>query len=92
MACVPATSPAKSSTKEDAMSWEVIERDWMRFRGLVKDRWGKLTDHNLDAIAGSRDQLAGRLQEVYGMHADQAELQVRAFEASHVGRPPIGSA
>jgi len=89
---VPATSPAKSSMKENAMSWEVIERDWMRFRGLVKDRWGKLTDHNLDAIAGRRDQLAGRLQEIYGMHEDQAELQVRAFESSHAGRPPIGSA
>ena len=74
------------------MSWEVIERDWMRFRGLVKDRWGKLTDHNLDAIAGRRDQLAGRLEEIYGMHADQAELQVRPFEASHAGEQRIASA
>jgi len=74
------------------MSWEVIERDWMRFRGLVKDRWGKLTDHNLDSIAGRRDQLAGRLEEIYGMHADQAELQVRAFEASHAGEQRIASA
>ena len=74
------------------MSWEVIERDWMRFRGLVKDRWGKLTDHNLDSIAGRRDQLVGRLEEIYGMHADQAELKVRAFEASHAGEQRIASA
>ena len=74
------------------MNWNVIKGDWMQFRGLVKERWGKLTDNNLDAIAGERDQLAERLQEAYGMHEDQAELQVRAFEARHKNYQPITSA
>jgi uncharacterized protein YjbJ (UPF0337 family) len=81
-----------SSTKENTMNWNVIKGDWMQFRGLVKERWGKLTDHNLDTIAGERDQLAERLQETYGMHKDQAELQVKAFEARHKDYQPITAA
>jgi uncharacterized protein YjbJ (UPF0337 family) len=46
----------------------------------VKEKWGKLTDDNLDSIAGKRDRLAGKIQETYGITKDQAELQVKAFE------------
>jgi uncharacterized protein YjbJ (UPF0337 family) len=81
-----------SSTKESTMNWDVIKGDWMQFKRLVKERWGKLTDHNLDAIAGERDLLAERLQETYGMHKDQAELQVKAFEARHKDYQPITAA
>jgi uncharacterized protein YjbJ (UPF0337 family) len=62
------------------MNWDVIEGDWKQFKGQVKEQWGKLTDDHLDAIAGKRDQLAGRLQKIYGITKDQAELQVKAFE------------
>jgi len=62
------------------MNWDAIEGDWKQFKGQVKEQWGKLTDDHLDAIAGKRDQLAGRLQEMYGITKDQAELQVKAFE------------
>jgi uncharacterized protein YjbJ (UPF0337 family) len=61
----------------------------MQYRGLVKERWGRLTENNLDAIAGRRDRLARRLQEVYGMHRDQAELQLVEFEAVHAGRVAV---
>jgi uncharacterized protein YjbJ (UPF0337 family) len=71
------------------MNWAVIETEWMQFRGLVKERWGRLTENNLDTIAGKRDRLAGRLQETYGMHKDQAELQVKDFEAVHEGRVAV---
>ena len=65
------------------MNWDVIEGDWKQFKGLVKEKWGKLTDSNLDTIAGKRDQLAGSIQETYGITKDQAELQVKAFEDLH---------
>jgi uncharacterized protein YjbJ (UPF0337 family) len=65
------------------MNWDVIDGDWKQFKGQVKEQWGKLTDDHLDAIAGKRDQLAGRLQEIYGITKDQAELQVKAFEKAH---------
>ena len=54
------------------MNWDVIEGNWKQFKGHVKEQWGKLTDDNLDKIAGKRDQLAGSVQETYGITKDQA--------------------
>jgi uncharacterized protein YjbJ (UPF0337 family) len=45
-------------------------------KGEVKTRWGKLTDDDLDVIAGKRDQLVGRIQERYGVAKDQAQQEV----------------
>ena len=42
--------------------------------------WGKLTDDDLTAIAGKRDQLAGKLREHYGYEEEeQAETELDAF-------------
>lgn len=70
------------------MNWDIIKGDWMQFKGQVKEQWGKLTDDNLDKIAGKRDQLAGKIQEAYGVTKDQAELQVKAFEEIHKDYQP----
>ena len=52
----------------------------------------KLTDDNLDAIAGKREQLAGRIQETYGITKDQTEVQLKAFEETHKDYQPPPSA
>jgi uncharacterized protein YjbJ (UPF0337 family) len=62
------------------MNWDIVEGSWKQFKGRVKEKWGKLTDDNLGAIAGKRDQLAGRIQESYGLTKDQTEAQIKAFE------------
>jgi uncharacterized protein YjbJ (UPF0337 family) len=72
------------------MNWDIIEGDWKQFKGHVKAKWGKLTDDNLDLIAGRREQLAGRLQQAYGITRDQAEVQVKAFEVLHEDYRPHG--
>ncbi len=65
------------------MNWDIIEGDWKQFKGHVKEKWGKLTDDKLDQIDGKRVRLAGTIQAAYGITKDQAELQVKAFEALH---------
>jgi len=70
------------------MNWDVIEGNWKQFKGLVQEKWGKLTDDNLDMIAGRREQLSGRLQQAYGITKDQAEVQVKAFEELHKDYQP----
>jgi uncharacterized protein YjbJ (UPF0337 family) len=62
------------------MNWDRIEGNWKQFKGKAKERWGRLTDDELDIIAGRRDQLLGSLQEQYGIGKDEAEAQVREFE------------
>jgi uncharacterized protein YjbJ (UPF0337 family) len=42
----------------------------------VKEQWGKLTDDDLDQIAGKREQLEGKLQERYGYPKDQTKKQI----------------
>jgi uncharacterized protein YjbJ (UPF0337 family) len=45
-------------------------------QGRAKEQWGKLTDDDIDVIAGKRDQLVGKIQESYGIGKDEAEQQV----------------
>jgi uncharacterized protein YjbJ (UPF0337 family) len=57
------------------MSWDQIEGKWKRFTGSARERWGKLTDNDLETIAGKKDQLIGRIQERYGVAKAEAEKQ-----------------
>lgn len=62
------------------MNWDIVEGNWKQFKGKVKTRWGKLTDDQLDVIAGKRTQLAGKIQEAYGVTQEEAERQIKSFE------------
>lgn len=67
------------------MNWDRIEGNWKQFKGKVKTQWGKLTDDQLDVIAGNRDQLIGKVQESYGIGKDEAERQVSDWERTTGG-------
>lgn len=62
------------------MNWDTIQGNWKQVTGQAKQQWGKLTDDDLQVVAGHRDQLAGKLQERYGMAKDEAEKQLKAWE------------
>jgi uncharacterized protein YjbJ (UPF0337 family) len=55
------------------IDWNRIEGNWKQVKGKVKQQWGKLTDDDLDVIAGKQDQLEGKIQQRYGYHKDQAK-------------------
>jgi uncharacterized protein YjbJ (UPF0337 family) len=61
------------------MEWNDIAAKWMQFKGSAKQEWGKLTDDDLDYIAGTRDRLIGRLREKYGMTEAEAERQAERW-------------
>ncbi len=71
------------------MNKDTIEGNWKQLKGKVKEQWGKLTDDDFDVIAGKRDQLLGRIQERHGISKDEAEIQVKEWEARD-GRTPAG--
>lgn len=64
------------------MNLDRIQGNWKQITGKVRQKWGQLTDDDLEKIAGQRDQLVGRIQESYGITKDKAEAQVREFEAT----------
>ena len=52
---------------------------WKQMKGKVKQQWGKLTDDDLRELEGNREQLAGKLQERYGLAKEEAERQAKEF-------------
>ncbi len=61
------------------MNWDQIAGDWKQMTGKVKENFGKLTDDDLVAAAGKRDQLVGKIQTRYGVAKDAAEQQIDAW-------------
>jgi len=66
--------------KDTKMNWDHIEKNWKQFKGNVKEQWGKLTDDQLDEIAGMRAPLTRKIQETYGVSKDEAEKQLADFQ------------
>lgn len=64
------------------MNWDRIEGNWNQFKGNAKEQWGRLTDDQLEVIAGKRDKLAGRIQETYGITKDETEKQLASWQTS----------
>ena len=63
------------------MNWDRIEGHWKQLKGQAQQQWGKLTDDDFDVVAGKRDELAGKIQVRYGIALDDAEKQIKAWEA-----------
>jgi uncharacterized protein YjbJ (UPF0337 family) len=55
------------------MNWDEVGGNWNQVKGSIKQKWGNLTDDDLEYIAGSRDKFAGKLQERYGFNREQAQ-------------------
>ena len=58
------------------MNWDIIEGQWKQFTGRAKQAWSKLTDDDLANLSGKREQLAGKIQERYGIQKQEAERQI----------------
>src|SRR5437588_10931815 len=71
--------PASSVDREpgeSAMNWDRVEGNWKQFKGKAQQKWGKLTNDDLDVVQGKRMELSGRLQQRYGVARDEAERQI----------------
>jgi uncharacterized protein YjbJ (UPF0337 family) len=65
------------------MNKEILKGNWKELKGKVKTQWGKLTDDDLTTIAGSYDQLEGKLQQLYGYKKEQATKEIESFYATN---------
>jgi uncharacterized protein YjbJ (UPF0337 family) len=76
-----AQTTAQTTTQNDAQTmWEKMKGSWSQTKGAVKEQWGQLTDDDLLAIEGRRDQLVGKIQTRYGISREAAEAQVGTWE------------
>jgi uncharacterized protein YjbJ (UPF0337 family) len=61
------------------MNSDQLHGKWKQVTGKVKEKWGKLTNDDLDVIQGRQEQLVGKIQERYGIVKEEAEKQVNEF-------------
>ncbi|MGB1949707.1 MAG: CsbD family protein [Marinobacter sp.] len=57
------------------MNKDTLEGNWKQLKGKVRENWGKLTDDNVEEIAGRKDNFIGKIQEKYGLKRDEAEKE-----------------
>ena len=78
------------------MNWDQLEGKWKQMKGSIRQQWGKLTDDDLEVIAGKRDRLIGMVQERYGYAKEEAQrradewvssLQYEPRPAKETGQP-----
>jgi uncharacterized protein YjbJ (UPF0337 family) len=65
--------------QENAMNWDRVEGNWKQYKGKLQERWGKLTNDDLDRIRGKREQLEGQLQAAYGLEKEQVQKDIDEF-------------
>jgi uncharacterized protein YjbJ (UPF0337 family) len=61
------------------MNWDEVKGQWKEIKGSVREKWGKLTDDDLESIAGKKDRLLGKIQGYYGHKKEVAEKEVDGF-------------
>jgi uncharacterized protein YjbJ (UPF0337 family) len=61
------------------MNKDILVGRWKQLRGKVQQRWGQLTDDDLEQINGKREQLAGLLRENYGYGRGRARQEIGQF-------------
>ena len=61
------------------MKKDTLQNDWKQLRGAVKQRWGALTDNDLNTITEKPDRLPALLQREYGYTREKAEMEINLF-------------
>ena len=58
------------------MNWDQVQGNWKQFKGQVKQKWGDLTDDDIDRIEGRQEESAGVIQKRYGKSKEEAKREV----------------
>jgi uncharacterized protein YjbJ (UPF0337 family) len=75
------------------MNWDQIEGKWKQYEGAMRQKWGKLTDSDMNVIAGKETELVGKIQERYGIAKEAAQKQVDEYikNLNELGAPTQGT-
>lgn len=61
------------------MNHEIFEGKWKEFKGQIKEKWGILTDDDLDRANGKAEQIVGLLEQKVGYTKEHAEKEFNGF-------------
>jgi uncharacterized protein YjbJ (UPF0337 family) len=71
------------------MNWERIELNWRHYKGNARRHWVKLSEEQLDFVAGNRERLADKIREVYGVSQEIAEKQLASWQGAQKENSPF---
>lgn len=54
-----------------------IKGNWNIAKGKLKQKWGELTDDDLDYVEGKEDELLGRIQKRTGQTREEIEKAIK---------------
>ena len=63
------------------MNWDRIEGNWQQMKGMIREKWAKLTDQDVESIGGKKDRLFGLLKERYGIEKEKASAELDRWMA-----------
>ena len=58
---------------------DIMGGEWEQMKSRIKQRWGRLTDDQLNDISGSGGELAGLIRKRYGYTHEKARKTVDEF-------------
>ena len=61
------------------MNRDRVEGNWKQLSGGVRAHWSRLTGNESGVNAGKREQLAGSIQESYGLSKEESARQLKDF-------------
>jgi len=61
------------------MNNDIFKGKWKQLRGQIQQKWGNLTNDDLDRIKGTQTEFEGLLQERYGYTKERAKQEVDNF-------------
>lgn len=85
------------------MNSDELHGNWKQLKGMARQQFGRLTESDLEMIAGQRERLIGKLQERYGYLREEAQKRADEWIASaripaaaagqrtHMPPPPPGA-
>jgi uncharacterized protein YjbJ (UPF0337 family) len=63
------------------MNWDQIQGRWKEMTGSIRERWGELTEDEVQQAAGNREQMEGLIQQRYGKTKEQAREELDKWAA-----------
>jgi len=58
------------------MNEDIFQGKWKQLRGQIQQKWGDLTNDDLDRLQGTQTEFEGLLQEKYGYTKERAQQEV----------------
>ena len=61
------------------MNEDTLEGKWKQIKGEYKQKYGKLTDDDLEYSEGKFDEVLGKIQQRYGKTKDDIKREIESW-------------